>query len=64
MNAWITASGGGRMNGLIEKNVVAPRPVTLGSRVAGGIIIKAGLKAGERVIVDGLFAVAYYILNI
>ncbi len=38
-----------------EKNVVAPRPVTLGSRVAGGIIIKAGLKAGERVIVDGLF---------
>jgi len=38
-----------------DKNVVEPRPVTLGSRVAGGILVKAGVKAGERVIVDGLF---------
>jgi membrane fusion protein (multidrug efflux system) len=38
-----------------DKNVVEARPVTLGSRVAGGVLVKAGLKAGERVIVDGLF---------
>jgi membrane fusion protein (multidrug efflux system) len=38
-----------------EKNVVEPRPVMLGARVPGGILVKAGLKGGERVIVDGLF---------
>jgi membrane fusion protein (multidrug efflux system) len=29
--------------------------VTLGSRVAGGVLVKAGARSGERVIVDGLF---------
>lgn len=38
-----------------DKNVVEARPVTLGSRVAGGVLLKAGVKPGERVIVDGLF---------
>lgn len=38
-----------------DKNVVEARPVKLGSRVAGGVLVKAGMKPGERVIVDGLF---------
>ncbi len=38
-----------------EKNVVEPRPVQLGRRVDEGIIITAGVKPGDRVVVDGLF---------
>lgn len=38
-----------------ERNVVEPRPVQLGRRVEGGIVVVAGLEGGERVIVDGLF---------
>lgn len=38
-----------------EKNVVEPRPVTLGRRVGGEVVLASGVKAGERVIVDGLF---------
>jgi membrane fusion protein (multidrug efflux system) len=38
-----------------DKSVVEARPVMLGSRVAGGVLVKAGVKPGERVIVDGLF---------
>jgi membrane fusion protein (multidrug efflux system) len=37
-----------------DRNVVEARPVTLGSRTNGGILVKAGLKPGERVVVDGL----------
>ncbi|MBK8324777.1 MAG: efflux RND transporter periplasmic adaptor subunit [Betaproteobacteria bacterium] len=38
-----------------DKNVVEPRPVQLGRRVGSDITILAGLKGGERVVVDGLF---------
>ncbi len=38
-----------------DKNVVEPRPVQLGRRVDEGVIITAGVKPGERVVVDGLF---------
>ncbi|NJD89780.1 MAG: efflux RND transporter periplasmic adaptor subunit [Betaproteobacteria bacterium] len=38
-----------------DKNVVEPRPVTLGQRLEGEILILAGVKPGDRVIVDGLF---------
>jgi membrane fusion protein (multidrug efflux system) len=37
------------------KNKVEPRPVSLGRRLEGGeVVIKSGLKAGDRIIVDGL----------
>lgn len=38
-----------------DKNIVEPRPVQLGRRVGGEVTIVAGLKGGERVVVDGLF---------
>lgn len=38
-----------------EKNIVEPRPVTLGQRLEGEVLIYSGVKAGDRVIVDGLF---------
>ena len=38
-----------------DKNIVEPRPVQLGRRVGGEVTILAGLKGGERVVVDGLF---------
>jgi len=38
-----------------EKNVVEPRPVTIGRRVGGEVLLASGVKPGERVIVDGLF---------
>ncbi len=38
-----------------DKNIVEPRPVQLGRRVGNDITIVAGLKGGERVVVDGLF---------
>ena len=38
-----------------EKNIAQPRPVTLGRRMPGGeILLLAGVKPGDRVIVDGL----------
>src|SRR3546814_6080083 len=39
---------------LDAKNVATPRPVTLGTMVAGQWAILDGLKTGDRVIVDGL----------
>jgi membrane fusion protein (multidrug efflux system) len=38
-----------------DKNVVEPRPVTLGLRLEGEVLLYSGVKPGERVIVDGLF---------
>jgi membrane fusion protein, multidrug efflux system len=38
-----------------DKNIVEPRPVTLGLRLEGEVLIYSGVKAGDRVIVDGLF---------
>ena len=38
-----------------DKNIVEPRPVQLGRRVGGDVILTAGVKAGDKVIVDGLF---------
>jgi len=38
-----------------EKNVVEPRQVTLGLRLGGEVLIYSGVRAGDRVIVDGLF---------
>jgi len=38
-----------------DKNIVEPRPVTLGLRLGGEVLLYAGVKAGDRVIVDGLF---------
>ena len=38
-----------------DKNIVEPRPVQLGRRVGNEVTIRAGLKGGERVVVDGLF---------
>ncbi len=37
-----------------DKNLVEARPVTLGPRVGGDVILASGVKAGDRVIVDGL----------
>ena len=39
---------------LDAKNVATPRPVKLGTMVAGQWAILDGLKPGDRVIVDGL----------
>jgi membrane fusion protein (multidrug efflux system) len=38
-----------------DKNIVEPRPVQLGRRVGGDVILTAGVKPGDRVVVDGLF---------
>jgi membrane fusion protein (multidrug efflux system) len=38
-----------------DRNVVEPRPVTLGLRLEGEVLLYSGVKPGERVIVDGLF---------
>lgn len=38
-----------------DKSVVEPRPVKLGRRAGDEVVIQTGLKAGDRVIVDGLF---------
>jgi len=38
-----------------DRNVVEPRPVTLGMRLGGEVLVYAGVKPGDRVIVDGLF---------
>jgi len=38
-----------------DRNVVEPRPVTLGRRVGGEVSLLSGVKPGERVVVDGLF---------
>jgi len=37
-----------------DKGIVEPRPVQLGRRMEGGIVVVGGLKGGERIIVDGL----------
>ena len=38
-----------------DRNVVEPRPVTLGLRLGGEVLVYSGVKPGDRVIVDGLF---------
>lgn len=40
-----------------EKDVAEARPVRLGQEVSGGWIVQEGLKAGERVVVDGVMRV-------
>jgi membrane fusion protein (multidrug efflux system) len=39
---------------LDEQNIAQPRPVVLGSTIGDRWIVKSGLQAGERVIVEGL----------
>lgn len=36
-----------------ERNLVASRPVVLGPAVSGGYVVSSGVRAGERVIVEG-----------
>lgn len=38
-----------------DKNIVEPRPVKLGRRAGEDVVLLSGVKAGDRVIVDGLF---------
>jgi membrane fusion protein (multidrug efflux system) len=38
-----------------DKGIVEPRPIQVGRRMEGGILVAGGLKGGERIIVDGLF---------
>ena len=38
-----------------DKNIVEARPVVIGRNVGGEVLVESGVKAGERVIVDGLF---------
>jgi membrane fusion protein (multidrug efflux system) len=37
-----------------DKNIVEPRPVTLGWRLGEGVQLLSGVKPGERVVVDGI----------
>ena len=37
-----------------EDQTVEMRSVTLGERYEGGVVVREGVKAGERVIVDGM----------
>ncbi len=38
-----------------DRNIVEPRPVVIGRHLGGLVAITSGVKAGDRVVVDGLF---------
>jgi membrane fusion protein (multidrug efflux system) len=40
-----------------ENDVAEARPIKLGPELAGGWVVREGLKGGERVIVDGIIRV-------
>lgn len=40
-----------------EKNIVSPRPVTLGSTLGNNYLLEAGITPGERIIVEGVIKV-------
>ncbi len=47
-------SGGASVMLVTATNTVVPQPIEIGSAVGSDWIVKSGLKAGDRVIVDGL----------